>query len=134
MQPDEEAEHAKLAVRLKTAGLKRIGEREWHAGLWPVSRCSVTVESGHVTQAHTGRTRILSSTPHPVTPSWEAAAGRGRVVLGLVQPGMLGLEYATGELLGPEAKAELESAVQAGAVLAGLAEVLSGAEPYGSRY
>ncbi|MGO4425129.1 hypothetical protein AB4Z54_42215, partial [Streptomyces sp. MCAF7] len=63
VQPDEDAAHAELAVRLKAAGLKRANSREWNAGLWPLSRCSVTLAGGCVTQMHTGRSRILASEP-----------------------------------------------------------------------
>ncbi|AEM88778.1 hypothetical protein [Streptomyces violaceusniger] len=134
VQPDEEAVHAELAVRLKAAGLKRVNDREWHAGLWPVSRCSVTVVGGCVTQMHTGRSRILAGQPPSVTPGWEAAAGRGRVLLALVQPGVFDPADSTGEPLGEEAWAGMDVAVQAGAVLAALAEVRAGAEPYGRRW
>jgi hypothetical protein len=134
IQPDDEAMHAELAVRLKAAGLKRANAREWNAGLWPVSRCSVTLEGGCVTQMHTGRSRILASTPQRVTPNWEVAAERGRVVLALVQPGVFAPEDSTGELLSPDSWAGLDKAVQAGAVMAGLAEVRTTAEPYGRRW
>lgn len=134
VQPDDESAHAELAVRLKAAGLKRANAREWNAGLWPVSRCSVTVAGGCVTQMHTGRSRILASEPPPFTPNWEAAAERGRVLLALVQPGVFDPEHSTGELLTAEAWAGLDAAVQAGAVMAGLAEVRTTAEPYGRRW
>ncbi|MGO4760455.1 hypothetical protein AB4212_69455, partial [Streptomyces sp. 2MCAF27] len=125
---------AELAVRLKAAGLKRANSREWNAGLWPLSRCSVTLAGGCVTQMHTGRSRILASEPQPVTPHWEVAAERGRVLLALVQPGVFDPEHSTGELLNAEAWAGLDAAVQAGAVMAGLAEVRTTAEPYGRRW
>lgn len=134
IQPDDEAMHAELAVRLKAAGLKRANSREWNGGLWPVSRCSVTLAGGRVTQMHTGRSRIMASTPPAVTPNWEAAAERGRAVLALVQPGVFDPEHSTGELLSADAWAGLDAAVAAGLVMAGLADVRATAEPYGRRW
>lgn len=134
VQPDKETMHAELAVRLKAAGVKRVNGHDWDAGLWKVSLCSVTVVGGFVTQMHTGRTRILASEPQPVTPGWEAAAARGRVLLVLAQPRVFDPQDATGELLGPQAWAGLDAAVRAGAVLAALADVRSTAEPYGRRW
>ncbi|WP_318199164.1 hypothetical protein [Streptomyces sp. SCL15-4] len=96
--------------------------------------CSVTVAAGRVTQMHTGRSRILTEPPHPATPTWQTAAGRGRVLLALVRPGVLDPEHATGKQLGPEGWAGLDTAVQAGAVLAGLADARTDPEPYGRRW
>lgn len=132
IQPPDAAQHAELAVRLKTAGLKRLNLREWNGGLWPLSRCSVTVEADRVTQLHTGRSRILCAEPMATTPAWREAAGRGRALLALVQPDTWpddGEPFAEGVEDAP-----LVEAVKAGLLLGGLAEVRATAEPYGRRW
>lgn len=130
-QPDGGDQYDALAVRLKQAGLKRVNAREWNGGLWPVTSCSVSVLGGRLAEAHTGRSRLLCSPPPEVTERWEKAAARGRVVLGLVHPGVF---PTTGEgLLLPE---HLEHAVElveaeaaGGRLLAGLATLLDHPAP-----
>jgi hypothetical protein len=134
IQPPDDAQHAELAVRLKSAGLKPMSPREWDGGLWPLSRCSVTVEADHVTQLHTGRSRILCAQPLATSEGWRRAAGRGRVVLALAQPGTLPTDAPTGtDLLQDNADA-VATALRERRLLAGLAEVRTTAEPYGRRW
>ncbi|MER6845827.1 hypothetical protein [Streptomyces platensis] len=134
IQPEDDGQHAELAVRLKAAGLKRLGLREWNGGLWPLSRCSVTVEAGHVAQLHTGRSRLLCQPPLSISPGWQAAAERGRALVALVQPGTLDEGAPAGVDLGDEAWPGIEEAVKAGLLMGGLAEVRATAEPYGRRW
>ncbi|GAA2686838.1 hypothetical protein [Streptomyces lunalinharesii] len=136
IQPDETSEHAELAVRLKSAGCKRLSRREWDGGLWPLSKCSVTVEAGRLTQLHTGRSRILCSEPMPASTRWQAAAERGRVLLALVQPGTLNGVPLDVDVVADAAEPwpGMLDAVSAGRLLGGLAEVRTNAEPYGRRW
>ncbi|EOT04362.2 hypothetical protein K530_08904 [Streptomyces noursei CCRC 11814] len=131
VQPADDAQHAELAVRLRAAGLKRLTVREWQAGLWPLSRCSVTVAAGHLEQMHTGRSRVLCRPAMPVAPTWQAAADRGRVLLALVQPGTLDESPAAADMADWSG---IDDAVRAGLLLGGLAEVRATAEPYGRRW
>jgi hypothetical protein len=134
VQPADNAQHAELAVRLKSAGLKHPNAREWNAGLWPPTRCTITVTSGHLTQMHTGRSRVLCAEPLRVTESWATATARGRVVLGLVPPGTWPDDTEEGEQ-DPEERGRLvEAAAQARQLLTGLAEVRDTPEPYGRRW
>ncbi|MFJ8388616.1 hypothetical protein ACIQ9Q_29645 [Streptomyces sp. NPDC094438] len=135
IQPPDDAEHAELAVRLKAAGLKRLNLREWNGGLWPLSRCSLTIQSGHLTQLHTGRSRIVCSEPLEVSPAWQEAAARGRALLSLVPPGTMPEDHdhaAAAAETGEDAR--LVDAVTSGVLLGGLAEVRTTAEPYGRRW
>jgi hypothetical protein len=130
-QPDGGEQYDALAVRLKQAGVKRVNAREWNGGLWPVTSCSVSVLGGRLVEAHTGRSRLLCQPPVEVSPGWEEAAARGRVVLGLVRPGTF---PSTGEgYLLPEhmehAVELVESEAAAGRLLAGLAKLLDHPAP-----
>ncbi|MER6610223.1 hypothetical protein ABT282_31015 [Streptomyces sp. NPDC000927] len=130
-QPDDLHMYGELAVRLKAAGLKKMNRRMWDGGLWPLSKASVTVLDGSVTQAHTGRARLLCDPPLAATPGWREAAVRGRVVLGLLSPGVV-----VGDLpLSMDERADLlKAAAERGELLAGLAEVRDSPEPYGRRW
>ncbi|MFD5468238.1 hypothetical protein ACFWIQ_36330 [Kitasatospora sp. NPDC127059] len=125
-QAADDAQFDALATRFKQAGLKRTNSREWNRGLLPVTTCSVTVEAGHLTQAHTGRSRILCFPPPDVTANWEKAAARGRVLLALVRPGTLpgvgDAELQPGER--DVAADRIDAEAAAGRLLAGLAAVL----------
>jgi hypothetical protein len=134
VQPGDGGQHAEMVVRLKAAGLKKLTRREWDGALWPVSKCSVTVEGGHFTQIHTGRSRFLCTEPMPVSPLWVAAAGRGRAVLAVVPPGTWPDSEPDGEK-GVEARARLiDAAVDSRFLIGGLAEVRDTPEPYGRRW
>ncbi|MFJ7280681.1 hypothetical protein [Kitasatospora sp. NPDC098663] len=130
-EPADSGQYEVLAARLKQGGVKRVSAREWSGGLWPVTRCSVTVMGGCLAEAHTGKSRLLCSPPPAVSARWEKAAGRGRAVLGLVRPGTF---PTSGEgFLLPE---HLEHAVELveteaaeGRLLAGLATVLDRPAP-----
>ncbi|GAA2106056.1 hypothetical protein GCM10009801_82160 [Streptomyces albiaxialis] len=136
IEPPDAGQHAELAVRLKAAGLKRLSLREWNGGLWPLSRCSVTVDSGHLAQLHTGRSRVLCQPPAAVTPSWQTAAARGRVLVTLVQAGTLDQDADSGVDLteGGEAWRGVEDSVRGGLLLGALVELRTTAEPYGRRW
>ncbi|ONK13294.1 hypothetical protein [Streptomyces sp. MP131-18] len=134
MQPDDEAQHGELAVRFKVAGLKRSSAREWHAGLWPPTRCTITVVNGHLIQMHTGRSRVLCD-PQPVSQGWQQAAARCRVVLALAPPGTWSPDMPTAELGTTADRGRLlDTAAEGRTLLVGLAEVRNTWEPYGRRW
>ncbi|MFD9686779.1 hypothetical protein ACFWXO_13590 [Kitasatospora sp. NPDC059088] len=138
-QAADDAQYDALATRLKQAGLKRTREREWNRGLLPLTSCSVTVEDGYLTQLHTGRTRILAFPPPDVTPNWEQAAARGRVMFALVKPNTLPSIGAQpqDEVLHSEhrglAAAQIAAEAADGRLLAGLASVLDQPAPHPGR-
>jgi hypothetical protein len=135
MQPDDTATHAELAVRLKAAGLRRSSARVWHAGLWPLTRCTLTVANRCLMEIHTGRSRVKLPDSLPVSEGWQKAAARGRVVLALAPPGTWPPDMPEAELGTTEDRGRLlNAAAESQALLAGLAELCDKPEPYGRRW
>jgi len=129
----DDAQYDALATRFKQAGMKRVNTREWNRGLWSPTSCSVTVVNGFLTEVHTGRSRILCVPPSDVSPAWQAAAARGRVVLALLRPDTFAsVEDAPAEI--PPGYVDLaaqrvEAEAAAGRLIAGLATVLDHPAP-----
>jgi hypothetical protein len=130
LQPADETAHGEVARRLKAAGLAAVRPPDWHRFALTRTQCSITVEHGHVTQAHTGRSRMLCQPPAEVSERWmEAAAGK-LVIFGLLTPGSLpnveGMMPPELAEHGAELVAEL---VDQRRVLAGFATVLDAPAP-----
>lgn len=134
VQPPDQAAYGELAVRVQAAGLARMTARAWSAGLWPVTRCSVTVQDGRLTQLHTGRSRLLCPQQRPVSPIWQEAADRGLVALALVGPGTWPAATLEGEKGSHEQRRLMDAASAGGILLGGLAHLRGDPEPYGHRW
>lgn len=128
LQPPNDVTHADLAVRLQSAGLRRLSMDEWTRAAWPLSRCTVTVEQGILTQFHTGRSRVLAADKLPVGDEWQTCLMRGKVILSLIPPAT-----SPDDVPGSATHA-LERAIETRMMLSGLAAVRYAPEPYGRRW
>lgn len=137
LQPDDLDQYDQLAPRFRRGGCKNLTPREYYGVMWAQTTCTVTVQTldgvPHVTELHTGASRIIPTADLGVPPLFAEAIGRGRMLLALLAPGTLPT-YGTDRPLPAETREhvgeQMEQAIaQPGRVLGGFARVLDQPAP-----